>query len=155
MRQVATSSNLQIVEPAEADSSGVTLSPDGNYVYYTTGSVNSPIRETLTLLAPCVGTSTSTNTRPFARLDLSAGVRRLGAVAHQRALRADAGRRQREQVVDALEQVGLALTVRTDRHDQPVGHGFEPRQRVVPEVAQFDPGKAHTQPGSPAPTQLA
>ncbi len=45
VRQVATSRNVQIVEPADVEFFGVTLSPDGNYVYYTTGSANSPIRE--------------------------------------------------------------------------------------------------------------
>jgi eukaryotic-like serine/threonine-protein kinase len=45
VRQVATSRTLQIVEPAEVDYFGCTLSPDGNYVYYVTGKVNNPIRE--------------------------------------------------------------------------------------------------------------
>jgi serine/threonine protein kinase/Tol biopolymer transport system component len=45
VRQVATSRNVQIVEPAAVEFFGVTLSPDGNYVYYVTGSPNSPIRE--------------------------------------------------------------------------------------------------------------
>ncbi|HKQ50738.1 MAG TPA: protein kinase [Pyrinomonadaceae bacterium] len=45
VRQVATSRNVQIVEPAAVEFTGVTLSPDGNYVYYVTGSPNSPIRE--------------------------------------------------------------------------------------------------------------
>jgi hypothetical protein len=35
LRQVATSSNVQIVPPADARFSGVTFSPDGNYVYYS------------------------------------------------------------------------------------------------------------------------
>jgi eukaryotic-like serine/threonine-protein kinase len=34
LRQVATSSNVQIVPPADMRFSGVTFSPDGNYVYY-------------------------------------------------------------------------------------------------------------------------
>jgi Tol biopolymer transport system component len=45
VRQVATSRNLQIVEPAEIDYFGVTLSPDGNYVYYNTGKSNDPLRD--------------------------------------------------------------------------------------------------------------
>ena len=44
VRQVATSRNLQIVEPAEVDYYGVTVSPDSNYVYYTTGTLNEPLR---------------------------------------------------------------------------------------------------------------
>ena len=34
LRQVATSSNVQIVPPADMRFSGVTFAPDGNYVYY-------------------------------------------------------------------------------------------------------------------------
>lgn len=34
-RQVATQSNVQIVEPAAVQYSGLTFSPDGNYIYYT------------------------------------------------------------------------------------------------------------------------
>jgi serine/threonine protein kinase/Tol biopolymer transport system component len=45
VRQVATSRNLQIVEPSEVDYFGLTLSPDGNYVYYNTGKSNEPIKE--------------------------------------------------------------------------------------------------------------
>jgi serine/threonine protein kinase/Tol biopolymer transport system component len=45
VRQVATSRNLQIVEPAEVDYFGVALSPDGNYVYYNTAKSNDPIRD--------------------------------------------------------------------------------------------------------------
>lgn len=45
VRQVATSRNLQIVEPAEIDYYGVTLSPDGNYAYYVTGQSNNPVKE--------------------------------------------------------------------------------------------------------------
>jgi serine/threonine protein kinase len=45
VRQVATSRNLQIVEPTEVDYYGVTLSPDGNYAYYVTGKTNNAVRE--------------------------------------------------------------------------------------------------------------
>jgi serine/threonine protein kinase/Tol biopolymer transport system component len=45
VRQVASSRNLQIVAPAEIDYFGVTLSPDGNYVYYNTGKANAAIRD--------------------------------------------------------------------------------------------------------------
>jgi eukaryotic-like serine/threonine-protein kinase len=45
VRQVATSRNLQIVEPAAVDYFGVTLSPDGNYAYYVIGKPNIPVRE--------------------------------------------------------------------------------------------------------------
>src|SRR5262249_48226895 len=36
MRQVATSSNVQIVAPAPVRYDGLTFSPDGNFVYYST-----------------------------------------------------------------------------------------------------------------------
>ena len=36
LRQVATSSNVQVVPPAEVRFSGVTFSPDANYIYYST-----------------------------------------------------------------------------------------------------------------------
>jgi eukaryotic-like serine/threonine-protein kinase len=45
VRQVASSRNLQIVEPAEVEYFGCTLSPDGNYVYYVTGQPNVPLRD--------------------------------------------------------------------------------------------------------------
>lgn len=45
VRQVATTRNLQIVEPAAVDYFGITISPDGNHVYYVTGQTNNPIRE--------------------------------------------------------------------------------------------------------------
>lgn len=35
LRQVATTSNVEIVEPAEVRYVGVTFSPDGNHIYYT------------------------------------------------------------------------------------------------------------------------
>jgi len=35
VRQVATQSNVEIVQPAEVRYQGLTFSPDGNYVYYT------------------------------------------------------------------------------------------------------------------------
>jgi serine/threonine protein kinase/Tol biopolymer transport system component len=45
VRQVASSRNLQIVEPAPVDYFGVTLSPDGNYVYYIIAQPNVPLRD--------------------------------------------------------------------------------------------------------------
>jgi Tol biopolymer transport system component len=36
LRQVATSSNVQVVPPADVRFSGVTFSPDANYIYYST-----------------------------------------------------------------------------------------------------------------------
>jgi hypothetical protein len=38
LRQVATTSNVQIVPPAEVQYVGMTFSHDGNYLYYATGS---------------------------------------------------------------------------------------------------------------------
>jgi serine/threonine protein kinase len=35
LRQVATSSNVQVVAPDDVDYTGLTFSPDGNYVYYS------------------------------------------------------------------------------------------------------------------------
>ncbi|PYS70142.1 MAG: hypothetical protein DMF73_13505, partial [Acidobacteria bacterium] len=46
MRQVATSSSVQIVPPSEKWFLGVTFSPDGNYIYYVAGEKSS---ETATL----------------------------------------------------------------------------------------------------------
>ncbi len=43
MRQVATSSNVQIVPPADVQYRGVTFSQDGNYVYYVRFEQNNPI----------------------------------------------------------------------------------------------------------------
>ncbi|MBC8029242.1 MAG: serine/threonine-protein kinase [Pyrinomonadaceae bacterium] len=43
VRQVATSSNVRIVEPSEARYVGLTFSPDGNYVYYVIYDKNSPL----------------------------------------------------------------------------------------------------------------
>ena len=45
VRQVATSRNLQIVEPSEVDYYGLTVSPDSNHVYYLTGKLNEPMRD--------------------------------------------------------------------------------------------------------------
>ncbi|HEX8889538.1 MAG TPA: protein kinase [Pyrinomonadaceae bacterium] len=45
IRQVATSRNLQIVEPSDVDYYGVTVTPDANFVYYVTGKQNDPLRE--------------------------------------------------------------------------------------------------------------
>lgn len=42
IRHVATSSNVQIVPPAEADYGGVIFSPDGNYVYYVKQETGAP-----------------------------------------------------------------------------------------------------------------
>ncbi|HXW03896.1 MAG TPA: protein kinase [Vicinamibacterales bacterium] len=36
LRQIATTSNVEIVPPAEVRYAGVTFSPDGNHIYYTT-----------------------------------------------------------------------------------------------------------------------
>ena len=43
MRQIATSSNIQIVAPAESRYIGVTFSRDGNYIYYVVYEKNSPM----------------------------------------------------------------------------------------------------------------
>lgn len=43
MRQVATSSNVQIVAPSEARYVGLTFSVDGNWVYYVVYDKNSPL----------------------------------------------------------------------------------------------------------------
>ncbi|HVQ38319.1 MAG TPA: DPP IV N-terminal domain-containing protein, partial [Pyrinomonadaceae bacterium] len=43
VRQVATSSNVRIVEPSEARYVGLTFSRDGNYVYYVVYEKNSPL----------------------------------------------------------------------------------------------------------------
>ena len=43
VRQIATSSNIQIVPPAESRYIGVTFSKDGNYVYYVVYEKNSPL----------------------------------------------------------------------------------------------------------------
>jgi len=43
VRQIATASNIQIVQPAESRYIGVTFSKDGNYVYYVVYEKNSPL----------------------------------------------------------------------------------------------------------------
>jgi eukaryotic-like serine/threonine-protein kinase len=43
VRQVATSSNVQIVAPAEASYRGITFSADGDYIFYVLNEKNSPI----------------------------------------------------------------------------------------------------------------
>ncbi len=43
MRQVATTSNVQIVPPAEATYRGLAFSPDGNFLYFTMYDNNTPI----------------------------------------------------------------------------------------------------------------
>lgn len=43
VRQVATSSNVQIVEPSESRYVGLTFSPDGNHIYYVVYEKNSPL----------------------------------------------------------------------------------------------------------------
>ncbi len=43
VRQVATSSNVQIVAPAEASYKGITFSADGDYIFYVLNEKNSPI----------------------------------------------------------------------------------------------------------------
>ncbi len=45
VRQVASSRNLAIVEPAAVDYFGVTISPDGNYIYYVIAQPNIPLRD--------------------------------------------------------------------------------------------------------------
>lgn len=45
VRQVASSRNLQIVEPAGVDYFGCTISPDGNYIYYVIAQPNVPLRD--------------------------------------------------------------------------------------------------------------
>nr|MBA2340091.1 PD40 domain-containing protein [Pyrinomonadaceae bacterium] len=42
-RQIATSSNVQIIQPAEVQYQGLTFSPDGNYVYYIASDESNPI----------------------------------------------------------------------------------------------------------------
>jgi serine/threonine protein kinase/Tol biopolymer transport system component len=44
VRQVATSRNFQIVEPAEVNYLGLAISPDSNYAYYVVGKQNEPVR---------------------------------------------------------------------------------------------------------------
>ena len=44
-RQIATNSNVEIVPKAEVHFSGITISPDENFVYYTAGAVHSPVNE--------------------------------------------------------------------------------------------------------------
>ena len=43
VRQIATSSNIQIVPPAESRYIGMTFSRDGNYIYYVVYEKNSPL----------------------------------------------------------------------------------------------------------------
>ena len=66
-------------------------------------------------------------------LELTAGVRRVMALLHQR--RVGGGPRRAEGVehVHALEQVRLALPVRPDHHRQPIGQRIEVRVLVVAE----------------------
>lgn len=45
VRQVASSRNLQIVEPAEVHYFGLNVSPDSTYLYYITAKQNVPVRE--------------------------------------------------------------------------------------------------------------
>ncbi len=45
VRQIATNSNVEIVPKAEVHFSGITISPDENFVYYTAGAVHSPVNE--------------------------------------------------------------------------------------------------------------
>lgn len=42
-RQVATTSNVQIVPPAEVRYQGLTFSHDGNFIYYVRGDISSPL----------------------------------------------------------------------------------------------------------------
>jgi serine/threonine protein kinase len=43
LRQVATSSNVMVIAPAEVDYGGLTFSPDGNYIYYSAREKGKPI----------------------------------------------------------------------------------------------------------------
>ena len=45
VRQIATNSNVEIVPKAEVHFTGITISPDENFVYYTAGAVHSPVNE--------------------------------------------------------------------------------------------------------------
>ena len=47
LRQVATTSDTQIVPPSPQTYSGITFSKDGNYVYYVQGEFNNPVSRTL------------------------------------------------------------------------------------------------------------
>jgi Tol biopolymer transport system component len=47
LRQVATTSDTQIVPPSTLDYSGITFSKDGNYIYYVQGEFNNPVSRTL------------------------------------------------------------------------------------------------------------
>ena len=47
LRQVATTSDTQIVPPSPQTYSGITFSKDGNYVYYLQGEFNNPVSRTL------------------------------------------------------------------------------------------------------------
>lgn len=55
VRQVATSSNVQIVPPAEVGFHGATFSKDGNYIYYTRAERGNPISTTFQV--PALGGS--------------------------------------------------------------------------------------------------
>jgi eukaryotic-like serine/threonine-protein kinase len=45
VRQIVTNSNVEIVPKAEVHFSGISISPDENFVYYTAGAVHSPVNE--------------------------------------------------------------------------------------------------------------
>jgi eukaryotic-like serine/threonine-protein kinase len=45
VRQIATSSNVEIVPKAEVRFAGITISPDDNFVYYTAGGIHSPVKD--------------------------------------------------------------------------------------------------------------
>ena len=45
VRQIATNSNVEIVPKAEVHFSGISISPDENFVYYTAGAVHSPVND--------------------------------------------------------------------------------------------------------------
>ena len=45
VRQIATNSNVEIVPKAEIRFTGITVSPDENFVYYTAGAVHSPVKD--------------------------------------------------------------------------------------------------------------
>ena len=45
VRQIVTNSNVEIVPKAEVHFSGISISPDENFVYYTAGAVHSPVND--------------------------------------------------------------------------------------------------------------
>ena len=86
-------------------------------------------RLTFTRLAPCVGISTSTSTAPVQRLELTARVRGVGALTHERRVRGrPAATPSAYRKYMPSSRLVLPSPFGPDRHDQPVGHRFDPRQ---------------------------